>query len=184
MSVTKQFLLDFAKSITLAQCGQTQMNPKQVTDYFANTLEGLTQTISKFEPIDGLEPVVVESHQPALIASPLVTGQPVAAEPDAITTQSKKTRGAAKKEQAEQKTVDPQVVQASLTGDPNSVECLICHAKMSMLTQRHFKSHDMTVEEYREQFGISKKTPLVATALREKRADKMKTMKLWESRKK
>ncbi len=62
----------------------------------------------------------------------------------------------------------------------NSVICLVCGKSFKVLGKRHLADHGMTPNEYREKFGLKKKTPLVCKALVRDRREKMKSMKLWE----
>lgn len=64
-----------------------------------------------------------------------------------------------------------------------SVTCLVCGKKCRVLTKRHLQLHNMTTEEYREQFGYKKGTPLVCKELLRERKAKMDEMRLWEKRK-
>lgn len=61
-----------------------------------------------------------------------------------------------------------------------SVICLECGKKFKMLSKKHIESHGMTVEEYKEKYGIKKNVPLVAKGLVRERRKKMQEMKLWE----
>ena len=61
-----------------------------------------------------------------------------------------------------------------------SVICLECGKKFKMLSKKHIESHGLTVEEYKEKYGIKKNVPLVAKGLVRERRKKMQEMKLWE----
>jgi predicted transcriptional regulator len=65
-----------------------------------------------------------------------------------------------------------------------SVTCLECGKAFKVLTKKHFGTHGLTPEEYREKFGFKKKAPLVCKSLQRERRRKMKDMRLWEKRKK
>ena len=64
-----------------------------------------------------------------------------------------------------------------------TITCLVCGKKMKVLTKRHLDSHGITPEEYRENYGFKKNTPLVAKELIRQRKEKMQEMRLWERRK-
>ena len=61
-----------------------------------------------------------------------------------------------------------------------SVVCLECGKKFKMLSKKHIESHGLTVEEYKEKYGIKKNVALVAKGLVRERRKKMQEMKLWE----
>jgi predicted transcriptional regulator len=63
-----------------------------------------------------------------------------------------------------------------------SVICLECGKAFKIITRKHLSSHGLTTEEYREKFGMKKKTPLVCKSLQRERRKEMKEMKLWERR--
>jgi predicted transcriptional regulator len=64
-----------------------------------------------------------------------------------------------------------------------SITCLNCGKSFKVLTKKHLALHDLTPDEYREQWGYKKNTPLVCKSLQRQRRRKMKEMKLWERRK-
>jgi predicted transcriptional regulator len=64
----------------------------------------------------------------------------------------------------------------------SSVTCLECGKTFKLITKRHLASHGLTAEEYREKWGIKRKTALVCKSLQRIRRKKMKEMQLWEKR--
>ena len=64
----------------------------------------------------------------------------------------------------------------------SSITCLICGAKMKVLTAKHLAKHDITPEQYRAQFGYKKTQPLACKSLSRARKESMKGMRLWERR--
>lgn len=65
-----------------------------------------------------------------------------------------------------------------------SITCLECGKSFKILTKKHLVLHDMDAAEYREKWGMKKNTPLVCKALQRERRKKMKSMALWEKRRK
>jgi predicted transcriptional regulator len=65
-----------------------------------------------------------------------------------------------------------------------SIHCLECGKICKQLTKKHLLSHGLTPDEYREKYGLEKGEPLMCKELRRTRRKKMKSMKLWERRKK
>ncbi|THB70911.1 MAG: transcriptional regulator [Desulfovibrio sp.] len=65
-----------------------------------------------------------------------------------------------------------------------SVVCLECGKTFKIITKKHLAKHDLTADEYREKWGMKKGTPLVCKSLQRERRKRMKSMKLWEKRKK
>jgi predicted transcriptional regulator len=63
-----------------------------------------------------------------------------------------------------------------------SITCVICGKQFKLLTKKHLASHGLTSDEYREQCGYRKGTPLVCKALQRERRKKMQDMRLWERR--
>ena len=63
-----------------------------------------------------------------------------------------------------------------------SVICLECGKSFKLITKRHLASHGLTAAEYREKWGIKRKTALVCKSLQRKRRKKLKEMRLWEKR--
>ena len=63
-----------------------------------------------------------------------------------------------------------------------SVTCLECGKTFKILTKKHLALHGLTVDEYREKWGMKKGTPLVCKSLQRERRKKMRDMKLWEKR--
>ena len=61
----------------------------------------------------------------------------------------------------------------------SSITCLICGAKMKVLTSKHLAKHDITPDQYRAQFGYKKTQPLACKSLSRARKEKMKTLQLW-----
>lgn len=64
----------------------------------------------------------------------------------------------------------------------SSITCLICGAKMKVLTAKHLIKHGITPDQYRAQFGYKKTQPLACKSLSRARKTKMSEMKLWERR--
>lgn len=65
-----------------------------------------------------------------------------------------------------------------------SILCLECSKPFKILTKKHLGSHGLDADSYREKWGIKKSLPLVCKALQRERRKKMKSMKLWEKRRK
>lgn len=65
-----------------------------------------------------------------------------------------------------------------------SIICLECGKPFKIITKKHLAKHNLTTEEYREKWGYRKGSPLVCKSLQRERRKKMKSMKLWEKRKK
>ena len=63
-----------------------------------------------------------------------------------------------------------------------SITCVECGKSFKLLTKKHLASHGLTPEEYRENCGYKKGTPLVCKSLQRERRKKMRSMKLWERR--
>jgi predicted transcriptional regulator len=63
-----------------------------------------------------------------------------------------------------------------------SITCLECGKVFKVLTKKHLAPHGLTPEEYRDKYGMKKKTPLVSKSLQRERRRKMKDMRLWERR--
>ena len=64
----------------------------------------------------------------------------------------------------------------------SSITCLICGAKMKVLTAKHLIKHGITPEQYRAQFGYKKKQALACKSLSRARKAKMGEMELWKRR--
>jgi predicted transcriptional regulator len=64
----------------------------------------------------------------------------------------------------------------------SSVTCLECGKTFKLITKRHLASHGLTAAEYREKWGIKRKTALVCKSLQRMRRKKMKEMQLWAKR--
>ncbi len=65
-----------------------------------------------------------------------------------------------------------------------SITCLECGKSFKILTKKHLILHDLDAAAYREKWGMKKNTPLVCKALQRERRKKMKSMALWEKRRK
>lgn len=63
-----------------------------------------------------------------------------------------------------------------------TIVCCECGKSFKIITKKHLASHGLTADEYREKFGLKKKTPLVCKSLQRERRKKMKEMKLWTKR--
>jgi predicted transcriptional regulator len=63
-----------------------------------------------------------------------------------------------------------------------SVTCLECGKSFKLLTRKHLASHGLTAAEYREKWGIKRKTALTCKALQKTRREKMKEMQLWKKK--
>ena len=81
---------------------------------------------------------------------------------------------------------DPQIANdlAKKSIKEQSILCLECNKAFKILTKKHLMSHEMTAEAYREKWGLKRNAPLVCKALQRERRKKMKSMKLWEKRRK
>ena len=56
-----------------------------------------------------------------------------------------------------------------------SITCAICGKSFKFLTKKHLASHSLSPEEYREQCGYKRDTPLVCKALQRERRKKSRT---------
>lgn len=65
-----------------------------------------------------------------------------------------------------------------------SIVCLECGKSFKILTKKHLGSHSLEPDAYREKWGFKRNTPLVCKSLQRERRKKMKSMKLWEKRRK
>lgn len=65
-----------------------------------------------------------------------------------------------------------------------SIVCLECGKSFKILTKKHLASHSLDPDSYREKWGFKRNTPLVCKFLQRERRKKMKSMKLWEKRRK
>ncbi|WP_432734445.1 MucR family transcriptional regulator [Maridesulfovibrio sp. FT414] len=63
-----------------------------------------------------------------------------------------------------------------------SIVCCECGKSFKIITKKHLASHGLTPDEYRERYGLKKKSPLVCKSLQRERRKKMKEMKLWTKR--
>ncbi len=63
-----------------------------------------------------------------------------------------------------------------------SIVCCECGKSFKIITKKHLASHGLTPDEYREKYGLKKKSPLVCKSLQRERRKKMKEMKLWTKR--
>lgn len=63
-----------------------------------------------------------------------------------------------------------------------SITCVKCGKSFKLLTKKHLATHGLTPEEYREECGYKKGTPLVCKSLQRERRKKMRSMRLWERR--
>jgi predicted transcriptional regulator len=63
-----------------------------------------------------------------------------------------------------------------------SLICLECGKTFKIITRRHLAAHGLTAAEYREKWGIKRKTALVCKSLQRMRRKKMKEMQLWKKR--
>ncbi len=64
-----------------------------------------------------------------------------------------------------------------------SITCLECGKSFKILTKKHLATHGLDADAYREKWGFKRNTPLVCKSLQRERRNKMKSMKLWEKRK-
>ncbi|MCF8040032.1 MAG: MucR family transcriptional regulator [Desulfohalobiaceae bacterium] len=64
-----------------------------------------------------------------------------------------------------------------------SVVCLECGKTFKVLTKRHFATHGLTPEEYKQKWGYKKNQALIAKGLARDRKNKMQEMQLWKRRK-
>lgn len=65
-----------------------------------------------------------------------------------------------------------------------SITCLECGKAFKILTKKHLVVHGLDAAAYREKWGMKKNLPLVCKALQRERRKKMKSMALWEKRRK
>ena len=65
-----------------------------------------------------------------------------------------------------------------------SITCLECGKVFKIITKKHLATHDLTPDEYRAKWDYKKGMPLVCKSLQRERRKKMKSMRLWEKRKK
>ena len=65
-----------------------------------------------------------------------------------------------------------------------SIACLECGKSFKILTKKHLASHGLDADAYREKWSIKARTPLVCKMLQRERRKKMRSMKLWEKRRK
>jgi len=66
----------------------------------------------------------------------------------------------------------------------NKIVCLECGQEFKMLSPKHLKSHDLNSREYREKWGFSRRQPLCAKSLSERRKKAGKDRGLPENLKK
>ncbi len=66
----------------------------------------------------------------------------------------------------------------------NKIVCLECGQEFKMLSPKHLKSHGLTGREYREKYGFSRRQPLCAKSLSERRKKAGKDRGLPENLKK
>ncbi len=78
--------------------------------------------------------------------------------------------------------VEEAVIDPAKAIKEKSITCVICGNSFKLLTKKHLATHGLTPEEYREQCGYKKGTPLVCKSLQRERRKKMRSMKLWERR--
>ncbi len=52
----------------------------------------------------------------------------------------------------------------------NKIICLECGEAFKMLSPKHLRSHDLSLQEYRAKYGFKARQPLCAKALSEKRS--------------
>jgi predicted transcriptional regulator len=64
-----------------------------------------------------------------------------------------------------------------------SVICMECGKKFKVITQKHLRSHGLTIKGYKEKWGIKKDVALAARDIVRARRQKMRDMKLWERKK-
>ena len=66
----------------------------------------------------------------------------------------------------------------------NKIVCLECGQEFKMLSPKHLKSHDLSSREYREKWGFTRRQPLCAKSLSERRKKAGKDRGLPENLKK
>ncbi|MBR4747031.1 MAG: MucR family transcriptional regulator [Desulfovibrio sp.] len=71
-------------------------------------------------------------------------------------------------------------IEAKKSIKEKSVTCLVCGKSFKVLGKRHLATHGLSPKEYREKFGLRKRTPLICKSLARERREMMKGMKLWE----
>ncbi|ABM27895.1 MucR family transcriptional regulator [Nitratidesulfovibrio vulgaris] len=92
--------------------------------------------------------------------------------------------GGPPEEHCEEEDEDGVVLEATKSIRERSVLCLECGKSFRILTTRHLASHGLTPDEYRAKWGIKKGGSLICKALQRERRKKMKSMQLWERRRK
>jgi len=92
--------------------------------------------------------------------------------------------GGPSEEYCEEEDEDGVVLEATKSIKERSVLCLECGKSFRILTTRHLASHGLTPDEYRTKWGIKKGVSLACKALQRERRKKMKSMQLWERRRK
>ena len=78
--------------------------------------------------------------------------------------------------------VAPALPEKSLTD--KSITCLECGKSFKIITKKHLYKHGLTPEEYKEKWGYQRGMPLICKNLQKERRKKMRSMKLWERRRK
>lgn len=65
-----------------------------------------------------------------------------------------------------------------------AVTCMECGKNFKIITKKHLLLHELTPEAYKEKWGLPRNTPLICKNLQKERRKKMRSMKLWEKRRK
>ncbi len=65
-----------------------------------------------------------------------------------------------------------------------AITCMECGKNFKIITKKHLALHGMTAEEYKEKWGYQRSMPLICKSLQKERRKKMRSMKLWEKRRK
>lgn len=64
----------------------------------------------------------------------------------------------------------PSIMDPAKSIQKNKITCLECGESFKMLSPKHLRSHDLTLQEYRAKYGFKARQPLCAKALSEKRS--------------
>lgn len=65
-----------------------------------------------------------------------------------------------------------------------AIICMECGKNFKIITKKHLALHGLTPEEYKDKWGYPRNTPLICKNLQKERRKKMRSMKLWEKRRK
>lgn len=65
-----------------------------------------------------------------------------------------------------------------------SITCLECGKNFKLITKKHLLAHGLSPDEYRAKWGYPLNTPLICKSLQKERRKKIRSIKLWERRRK